>query len=97
MGAMFITETFNTVNKTKIERSFNKLVKDCKKEFGNNPYNGTFSTMSGLYITDKIFYDEDSAENYIARHTRKWENALAVTIKPDNKEPYTLIGGWAAE
>lgn len=97
MGAILITKTFKTIDETEIEKRFKKLVKDCKKEFGNDPYNGTFSTMSGLCITNKIFYDEDSAENYIATHAEKWGDALAVTVEPDDKKSYTLVGGWAAE
>jgi len=98
MGASFISRAIQETERPQITKKFNEIVDACIYEYGHNSYNGTFSTMEGLTIKiDKVFPTRDSAEDYIADNTEKWGNAMAVTVKEDNKEPYTLIGGWAAE
>jgi len=97
MGAVFITKTFNTTSCLEVEKSFETFVKNCKRMYGNNPYNGSFSTMSGLRNSSKVFSDRIEAERYIEDNTEKWGCALAVEVREENKKPYTLIGGWAAE
>lgn len=98
MGASFISRAIKETNRNDIVKKFNEIVDECIYEHGHDSYNGTFSTMGGLSIKiNKVFSDRDSAEDYICDNTEKWGNALAVTVKEDNKEPYTLIGGWAAE
>jgi len=98
MGASFISRAIQETERPQITKKFNEIVDQCIYEYGHNSYNGTFSTMEGLTIKiDKVFPTRDSAEDYIAENTEKWGNAMAVTVKEDNKEPYTVIGGWAAE
>ena len=98
MGASFISRAIKETNRDDIVKKFNEIVDECIYEYGHDSYNGTFSTMDGISIKiEKVFSDRDSAEDYICNNTEKWGNALAVMVKEDNKEPYTLIGGWAAE
>lgn len=97
MGACFISRAIKETNRNDIVKKFNEIVDECIYEHGHDAYNGTFSTMDGLSLKiDKVFSDRDSAEEYIYNNTEKWGNALAVTVKEDSKEPYTLIGGMAA-
>ena len=98
MGASYISRAIKETSRTDITKKFNEIVDMCIYEYGHDSYNGTFSTMDGLSVKiDKVFSDRDSADDYIAEHTEKWGSAMAVTVKEDNKEPYTVIGGWAAE
>jgi hypothetical protein len=97
MGASYISRRIKETNKEDIKKKFREIVDECLYEYGHDSYNGTFSTMSGISIVNKTFSDRDSADDYICDHSEKWGDALAVTVKEDGKEPYTLIGGWAAE
>lgn len=96
MGAIFITMRVDSTNKSNVKEAFKERVDEDIYEYGHNCYNGTFSTMEGLSLSDKEFTDANEAREYISDNTEKWENALAVTVKEDGKEPFTLIGGWAA-
>lgn len=82
--------TENEVKNKFYERQENDL-----KEYGENPYNGSFSTFCGIDIKQLIFSSRLEAENYILNKSEKWEKALAVKIL-NEQEDFWLIGGWAA-
>lgn len=96
MGACSNFMTIQTIDRAEIKKEFKEYVEELIYDYGHDPYNGTFSTCSGLTITSKTFENENEARDYILDHTEKWGDALAVTIKSD-KGDYTLIGGWCAE
>ena len=89
--------TTEEMDKQKLKKDFKELQDECVWEHGHDCYNGTWSTMDGLEVSSRSFPSEDSAYDYVCEHTEKWGDALAVTVKEDGKEPYTFIGGWAAE
>lgn len=87
MGACFNSESFDgTLNDAGLTRAYNARVRDLTEEFGTDAYNGTFSTLRGLTVSDKLFDSYQEAETYVADNTAKWENALAVKYKDTNKE-----------
>lgn len=96
MGAQSVYMTVNSTDKEVIKKEFRARQAEDEYEYGHNPYNGTFSTLSGIEISSRVFDNEDKAYEYVFENTNKWGNALAVTVKEENKEPYTIIGGWAA-
>lgn len=96
MGADSIYMLVKSTDKATIKKEYQKRVDSDVYEHGHSPYSGTFATLDGLEIEDKTFYSQQDALNYVLDHTDKWQNALAVTVQEDNKEPYTLIGGWGA-
>ena len=97
MGSCFIAKVIESTDSNKVKEVFDDIVEECEEEYGNNSYNGTFSTMSGLSITGRRFNNRLEAQEYIVNNTSKWGNALAVTVEEAEKKPYTLVGGWAAE
>lgn len=98
MGASYISRRIKETDRTAIENKFDEIVEECLYEYGHDSYNGTFSTMHGIKVrTSNVFSDRYSADEFIAEHTEKWGSAMAVTVKEKGQEPYTVIGGWAAE
>jgi len=96
MGAQYISRAIKETGRKDIEKKFREIVEECIYEYGHDSYNGTFSTMSGVSVVNRTFSNRDNAEEYIIDKAEKWGDALAVTVKEEGKEPYTLIGGWAA-
>lgn len=96
MGAHDI---FMTVKGDKTEEEvkarYYERKEDDRDYYGNDPYNGTFSTLGGIDIRSLSFSTRDEAEEYILNKTDKWGNAIAVRVIND-AENYWLIGGWAA-
>ena len=96
MGAHFLTMTVESTDKETVRKEFRARQAEDEYEYGHNPYNGSFSTMDGIEFVAQTFTNEDDASDYLLTHSEKWGNALAVTVKEDNREPFTLIGGRAA-
>ena len=98
MGASFISTRIDSINKEVVKKEFNEIWEEARDYYGSNPYNGSFSTFEkNVTFVYTTFDSEKSAEEYIEEHQEKWGPAMAVIVKEGNNEPYTLLGGWAAE
>lgn len=98
MGASFITQRFKDEDEKELKKEFSKLIDELRHEYGHNPYNGTFTTNSGLDITSMVFKTEDDAEEWLVRNCEKWKAVRAVKICSFKKDvgPYWLLGAWCA-
>jgi hypothetical protein len=81
---------------SQIEKAFKEAQDDGLHEYGHNPYNGTFSTIDRVKITDLVFDDFTKAHEYCLDNAEKWEYALAVFFKTGIGQIHTLVAGWAA-
>ena len=97
MGACskFMTLT-GDLTKTQVMDRFYERKEYDREQYGNDPYNGSWSTFGDIEFMDGTWYDGPRAERFILDHTKKWGNALAVKVEEGCK-CFWLIGGWAAE
>ena len=93
MGACYNEQYFpGSLSETELEKAFADLQKSLTYDHGHDPYNGTFSTCSGLIVHSDPVDDAREASNWISDHAEKWEEAHAVK-SGDN----WIVGGWCAE
>ena len=98
MGASSGFLNFESTDKEQVQKEFSEYRQECLYEYGHNAYSGSFATLQDtLIFNSREFTDKREAQEYILDSTEKWGNAIAVTIKEEGKEPYTLVGGWLAE
>jgi hypothetical protein len=97
MGAWNVHTQFDgSLSHTALRKQFADLQARLTREFGTDPYNGTFSTCNGLAIHDRrVFTNEEEAMNYTLDHTDKRGPAVAVPLERDGTRVW-LLGGWAA-
>jgi len=84
------------LTKTQVMDRFYERQEDDREEYGNDPYNGSWTTFEDIEFIGGVWKDGPQAERYILDHAEKWGNALAVQVQEENK-CFWLIGGWAAE
>lgn len=96
MGACSVFMTVNSTDIETVRNAFADKQERCRDEYGNDPYNGTFSTFHGIDLDYKKFVNENEARRYILDKSEKWGNAIAVIVD-DEKGRRVMIGGWAAE
>jgi hypothetical protein len=61
-----------------VQQKFRELIQELYASDGNDSYNGTFTTCSGLKICDNEFVNQSLARSWIEENAKKWENVLAV-------------------
>ena len=89
MGAAFSSRTFDgKLTQDELQRAYHKYVQECISEYGTDPYNGSFSTLDRIQISQEEFPTQIAAEEHIANNTQKWEYALAVRFK-DTRKTYS--------
>jgi hypothetical protein len=72
MGSCFNTIRFpGNIVPAELRKKFAAYCGDQLHEHGNNAYNGTLSTTSGLQIENKTFDTKSAAEDYISNNTEK--------------------------
>lgn len=82
MGAVFLCEVVDgKLTEKELEKWFVDRVDECRDEYGSNAYNGTFSTLRGLRITQNVFNTQQEAYDYLDKNTEKWGSAVAVKFK----------------
>lgn len=54
-------------------------------------YSGGFGMADGLEFTGKVFYDPDTAYEWLSKNVKKWEAAKAVRYRYAGKE-FWMIG-----
>lgn len=80
MGSYSRFVTVERCSKEELERKFRGIVEDQQYEDGHDAYSGTFGSNSGLRVTQKVFADEESAQEWISENAEKWGNVLAVKV-----------------
>ena len=89
MGSHFHTAHFDgKLTKSELIKQYNSFVDEERGEHGSGAYSGTFATLQGLSILEKIFNSEKEASEHVEKNTDKWGSALAVQHK-DVWEVYT--------
>lgn len=69
---------------------------DTDRYENGHSYSGGFGMASGLKFPEKTFKSEDEALDWLQDNAQKWREALAVTVKEDDKPACWLIGAWCA-
>jgi hypothetical protein len=64
-----------------IKEAFDKKHDNDAYEYGHGGYSGSFAEIHGVTVVDKTFNTSYDADEWIADHAVKWENALAVRYK----------------
>lgn len=82
MGACFNSQYYPPMPEAELKQKFRELIDALHFEHGHEGYNGTFTTNSGLRITDKRFQTVRDAEEWLSNNARKWEDVLAVRFGP---------------
>ena len=87
MGACFHTEVFDgKLTPKELEKAYNDRVESLRNEFGSNAYNGTFSTLHGITVGNRVFETQREAADYLDNVCEKWGNAVAVKYKDRREE-----------
>ena len=82
MGANFQTMILpGGMIRNEVKKRFARGTQECRAEYGHDPYNGTWSTCSGLSFENKTFDSEDDAYEWLMDRAQKWDDALCVTVK----------------
>lgn len=66
------------------------------QDFGNDPYNGSFTTIEAVKLVDRTFDTLEEALDFCLDGAQKWDVAVATHFKQDDAL-CTLVAGWAAE
>jgi len=98
MGSHSLEMEIKAKNSEQLKKKFYKIKDQCTREYGTDPYNGTWSTIPGVKIISDPFPEMKSwtkkkkykVIDYLLNHSEKWENALAVKTRNSY-----LIAGWA--
>lgn len=96
MGAEFYCQKVKAKSVSELTAAFSSLVSQAQYEHGHGGYTGTFAEAPGLTVDESVtFSTYNEAENYIDSKAQKWEDAIAVRVKPTDpaKEPYWVVGG----
>jgi hypothetical protein len=89
MGANFKEAEFDgNLTKSELISKYNELVAEERYEYGSGAYSGTFATLSGIQVVDKVFNSRSEASDHISENTDKRGAALAVKFK-DTREVLT--------
>lgn len=68
------------------------------REFGHDPYSGTFGTVPGVRVEHRPpFPTFDAALDYCLENTDKGSHALAVRYQARDESVRWLVAGWAAD
>jgi len=87
MGACFVTCAFDgKLTKKELTEHYFATVDELRNAYGDNAYNGTFSTLSGFEVTDYVFTTKAAAGEYLADICTKGESAIAVKYTDTRKE-----------
>jgi hypothetical protein len=87
MGACFHTEIFDgKLTPKELEKAYNDRVENLRDEYGSNAYNGTFSTLHGITVGNRVFETQREADDYLDGVCEKWGNAVAVKYKDRREE-----------
>ena len=87
MGACFHTEVFDgKLTPKELEKAYNDRVESLRDEYGSNAYNGTFSTLHGITVGNRVFETQREADDYLDGVCEKWGNAVAVKYKDRREE-----------
>jgi hypothetical protein len=82
MGSHFHTAHFDgKLTKSELIKQYNAFVDEERYEHGSGAYSGTFATLNGLSILEKVFDSEKEASEHVENNTDKWGTALAVQHK----------------
>lgn len=97
MGA---TDRFMTLKgdmtKEQVKEAFYKRQEEDRWEYGNDPYNGSFTTFSGIEFKWQKYDNENDARSFVLDKQEKWGPAFAVKVENDTQNIW-VVGGWAAE
>lgn len=98
MGAVDISASFEGhLSSEEVQERFSELVKEAERYYGENPYNGSWNTISSVRGPGgHVFDNEEEAFEYCIEKAEKWEYARAVHYWGENREPRTIIAGLAA-
>jgi len=87
MGAVYSLEVVDgKLNETELKKWFDDHKADCEYEYGNNAYNGTFSTLRGIRVVPRVFDNKQAADDFISTQAEKWGDAVAVRFKDRRTE-----------
>jgi len=84
------------MTKEQVKEVFYKRQEEDRWEYGNDPYNGSFTTFSGIEFKWQKYDNEDDAGSFVLDKQEKWGPAFAVKVENDTQNIW-VVGGWAAE
>ena len=89
MGASFNVLTFNTDNQQEIRDQFKALCEEQRQD-SHDGFTGTVAELHDIGKWCDLRLTREDAENYLAQHHEKWEDAMAVsfTLTADPDEEY---------
>ncbi|MFH1526562.1 MAG: hypothetical protein ABIG69_07915 [Bacteroidota bacterium] len=97
MGSHNLNMEIKGQDKERFLKTFRKIQDAERREYGTDPYSGTWATIPGVTIVSDPYPNrkwtskkKDEVLQWIEDNTRKWENAKAV--KTSNS---FLVAGWA--
>lgn len=97
MGASdrFMTLDGN-LSKEHVKEKFYERQEEDRYYYGNDAYNGSFTTFNGIEFKWQKYDDENDARTFILDKQEKWGPAFAVKVENENQNIW-VVGGWAAE
>ena len=99
MGACFSSRV-TYKDRAEIPEWWTGVQEDCRREFGEDGYNGTFSPLqqSAATLDPGVQFaqinpraNKEAAELYCTDHHEKWDQALAVPFKTKVKQPDAVL------
>lgn len=98
MGACEKTMTLDgCLSFEQVKEIFKDRQEQDRYDYGNDSYNGSFTTFNGIKNCLRTFNSYNEAQSYILDNSEKWGYALAVNYMETNGVKKWLVGGWAAE
>jgi hypothetical protein len=87
MGACFNEVVWDgALSRAEVREKFEEMIADFYQSDGNDSYNGTFTTCSGLNIRDNKFDSQQAATAWLEENAQKWEEVLAVRFQAIKEE-----------
>lgn len=97
MGACYDTRTLDgRLTRDQVKKRFAEIQQQDCYENGHS-YSGTIGMARGIKFPNApLFADFHAADEWIADHAQKWEEALAVQTFNKAGDPIWVIGAWCS-
>ena len=96
MGAVNPQVKLDHCSTRELRTKFREIQAEERAQYGSDPYSGSIGNVDGLIITKKVFEGLYDAEDWLWKHTSKWEEAKAVVFVDAKEKKYWLIGATCA-
>lgn len=86
MGACFVEVVWDgKLSRAEVKSKFDEMIVDLYQSDGNDGYNGTFTTCSGLEFCNNEFASKELAYEWLDENAQKREAVLAVRFRETTK------------